>query len=403
MNFLKNKPFGFRLKLIVIVDFILLIFAYIFVSSYKIFSILITATLLCYLSFNFFNSFVYLINLNDSNNLPRAKKFQFNIYNFLFKNEQVYQLIKKIFNFKFNSLENLEIFEPSHNYSTDSPTNIDQNLIKQIDSFVEKISKNFIETWYFANISTDSQFVTESKIQLEHILKDLIDRFVKTNKIDLFSKLMLILNKNFINFPINCKLSMTDVPFQMLHPAVRNSTESEKIFIKKLVLIVLRKSGNILDKNNQFLEELFMQLIGKNCIQNIVNLVAQPNFVLFALCCALNKEKTFAAREKIKDESQEIFYSGSDDDFEPIDQSETAGVKNEPWSQQRNALKSELAMKNPLYENDDTSSNLFLEIFNIGIIGSETSKESKTGKEFTNYLIRVSFLIFYFQHGFIFF
>lgn len=385
-----NQSLSNDTKQIIFLDLVLFLVFVTFVNNYKLFFALITCILICYLTYILFNYIIKLsqITQTDSND------FQVKLSIFLFKNENIYKLIKNLFkintfkNFfqNFTSLPNAAQTKLNKQENQNKQEDM-ENLQNEISVFLKKLSTRFIEPWYYSYISTNDQFLTETNAQLKLIFNDLINRFLKINKLNFFSSFVLIFNKNFFNIAVNHNLYKKEIQIENLHPAVRNGPSSEMAYIKKFVQIILRKSANNLHINQVFVEEFFVQIIGKNCVESLVNLLTKPNFLYFAICLLLSKTKTREEFGETKNEQNTdlSLLESIDEDELTIDDSMTSSqidliALNE---------KESISMKNPLYEESYGQKNN-VEIINIEIVNTEINYEPKSTKEFTIYKIQVS-------------
>ncbi|CAF1003597.1 unnamed protein product [Brachionus calyciflorus] len=397
----KDISYGKKFLYIFLIDIAIFLASFHSIINYKFFSILITSILTGYLTFLISCYFIQFLKSYDANS------HELDLYQFLFKNEQIYQIIAK-------SVKKIYIKQMKKDIEKDScilSTNqilgkldfeINQRLMKGIEKFIISLSEYCIEPWYFSYISTNDNFKNEAKLHLESILKDLFNRLNQMNKMNVFSKIIFILNENFLNHALNYNLKNQKIIKKLLHPAVRNLPESEINYIKKIVQIIIRKSSQNLEIKNEFFEEFFMQIIGKNCLENLVNHLVKPQFLYYALCLLLDKEKTqqfikeyknFSEKDSTKPEKEvesntnvscmnrllfcNVFIDSEDIQIDRLKKStsqKSLSIKESPINNPVNILTSR-----------------YLEIVNIEVIGSDTSKEPKTGKEFTLYIIQVIF------------
>lgn len=373
------------------------------------------------ISFLTYSGFKYLIDLstlkeNENIDLPYTE--------YLFRNKTIYKLIKTLSNKNKikNELQNLISTSPRKNSKKYFNTeNLDTNnrLNNEIKIFVKKFSKNFIEIWYKPNVSANDQFFKEAQEQLEIIFIHLFDRFKKTNKFEFFKKFAYIFDNNFLNIAIayNSK-QISQIPNEILHPAVRNSPHSETIYLKRFVQIILRKSGSNLNLTHPLVEELFLQVIGKNCLENLVRVMIRPNFLYYIAALLINNEKTnkefysiqveINKIEKTTDSLSTSFY---DEDPNNFSSSMTSSlIDGELLEKKMNDL--DTPPKTIEADSEQTADqiiqpanmllidqfdNLNIQILNLVINRTETNYEPKTSNKYTSYILQVfiNFLIIY--------
>ncbi len=417
---LSSKTF---LKYVLIDSFLLVNLTWI-IQHYKLFFMLCSS---CIVAVVIYRMFKYLIDLCSSTETDNADLFQIKLKYFLFRNESFYKLIKNVL---FNKNYLRKKFEESYFAQTaraDSTSDIDssskyskitKNLIKnELEIFFEKFSKNFIETWYLPYISRDEQFLNEVRFQLVLIINNILStRFMKLRRIDFLSNFSHFLNRKFFNLYLNYVIknqkSKSDLlDLNLLHPAVRNCPQSEIAYQKRFVQIMLRKSGANLNINSLFVEEFFMQIIGKNCAETIINLLSKPNFLYFTLAYLINKEKTLAAfahtkkappdfeEEKFSlDEdysNQNSFIFETDDTLPDLEENDNDNVSNELNRKMDDVFFEVLDQKSNA--NNNTNVNQLesfhhrFKITHIQIESTETCVETNSGKEYTNYSIILNY------------
>ena len=108
-----------------------------------------------------------LINGKKNNKLTQ---FEEKAYKILFENKYFYEIC----------IENqLKILKESKK--------LDDSIIEtELQIFIKKFSKSFIQEWYFPHISDNQEFIIESEKQLEIISFDLFKRVSNINKLTLF-------------------------------------------------------------------------------------------------------------------------------------------------------------------------------------------------------------------------
>jgi hypothetical protein len=245
--------------------------------------------------------------MTDNVNTILHRQSQVRIANFLFRNESLYILMKKIFKLRhlktelkklidFSHLSQMERDQSKRRGTVLLPINNDINtnqIDDQINTFCDRFSFNFIESWYFGGVSSDDQFVIESKSQLKMILTQVIKRFLRSEKLQLFSGMIHLANNNFINASILNSTTQTPIPMTELHPAIQNSPHSETFYMKRFVQIILRACGSKNLNLNQFVvEEILVQVICKTSMERLIQLLIQPNFIYYCIAMIIDYDKT---------------------------------------------------------------------------------------------------------------
>lgn len=374
LDFLKKTTEGTNLKRLLIVDFILFVLLAVFVNYYKLFSLLVTFCIIAYTIQRFFSNL-----LAHDHHEQRKSSIESQLVEFLFRNEQFYQWFK-------TKSKNRFIRKPSSELAV-SKDDL-EHLSNEIEIFVGKFSARFIDIWYTPYVGDNDQFLKESKAQLNLLFNDVFSRVVKVDKMRLFACGMFIINKNFANLAMTHRLNNNnwDIPFEQLHPALRNSPTSEQVYIKRFLQLVLRKSAPNLHINQPFIEELFVQMIGKNCIQFIINQLAKPNYIFFLIAMLIDKEKT-----------TELFTPPAESSTSRRDNLNELQFKSEPVILRDEAppipserKRSVFSVQNSIYDTGYRPETYYFQIINLKIVDTETSIETKTGKEFTMYNIQVT-------------
>ena len=416
-------------------------------ASYKLFFMLLTAGLCGYFVYQLISFLFFLSRLDldyssstktttsDKIKLTDELLFQLKLKKFLFKNENVYRLIKNVLLKKNYIREQFEkVFNATHDESAtvaetageEQPLNETLNIDQELDLFFQKFSQHLIQTWYTPYISENGQFLVEVNSQLVLILRDLIARFDRVNKLQFLSDIAFIFNKSFLSVFIEAK-GEAAIDLNLLHPAMRNGPASEIVYLKRFVQIVLRKSAHpkLHLKNNAFLDEFFMQIIGRNVLETSVDLLARPNFLFYALAYSVNKRKTnekFAAKLQDETDSTASAKFSLNDEFsdsnELLDMSRSSDVilnnaqetlderglkfeseeKLKILSTELKNLDEEMAQEDSKLHNEfetnnrNRSSNLLsFQVVNVFICKTETNIEKSSGKEFTSYHIHVKY------------
>jgi hypothetical protein len=409
------KRFGF----IFILDFLLFSFLITtIVNNYKFFSLILTCTLITLLTYYSINYLIYLSNLNQQQkDLNNNYQFKINkkLANFLFRNEYVYKFVKLLVKRKFFKSELNILLASDNNNSTDfllddSSSSINNSIIdtnqlendlkNKTDKFFKKFSINFLELWYLPYVSNDSDFLKDAQMQLHCLFNDFFMRLNNTHKLTLFSNFIYLFNENFINMAINFKINNEKLPLDQLHPALRNSPTSEIIYNKKIVQIILRKSAPNFNINHPLIEELFMQIIGKNCIETLINLMTKPNFLYYAISLMISKRKTNEAfnnqiekhsqSEKTIEEQQNdsLMNDSMTNSATHIDLAENENSEQNKIGSDR-IITSSPALSDHLTTVSNNQHQTYLQIYNLIIPYTETGHEVGSGKEYTIYNIEV--------------
>ena len=111
------------------------------------------------------------------------------------------------------------------------------------------------------------------------------------NKLEFFAQIISLFNKSFLNLAILNKTNPKSMPMENIHPAIRN-THAEQSYIKRVIQLILRKStASNFNLNNVIIEEFFKQLLGKNMIEKIIDLLTKPKFLFYAIYLLLDKSR----------------------------------------------------------------------------------------------------------------
>ena len=343
------------------------------------------------------------------NNLIYGKKnanlteFEQKTYKFLFENKYFYEIF----------IENqLKILIESKK--------LDDSIIKnELSIFIKTFSKIFIQSWYLPHISDNQEFISESEKQLEVICYDLFKRVSQINKLTFFKYFAHIADKNFINFTER-NLSSAEIDVTMLHSALQNLPKSEIDHIKRYVELVLSKSAPAsLHINELFIQEFFMQIIGKNCFKKLIDLISQPNFIYYAIILLCDQKFEFdidndniVKNENEKDESNMECDPTNLDDKLSInssvsmfsdDASSILQTYPDSDSERSYSITSQVDVDVKQSETKSISidSTSLIDIIDIKIIETETDYEVKSGDQFTVYIVQVCilkilcFIVFY--------
>ena len=180
----------------------------------------------------------------------------------------------------------------------------------------------------------------------------------------------------------------------------------------------MRKSGSNLNLTHPLVEELFLQVIGKNCLENLVRVMIRPNFLYYIAALLINNEKTnkefysiqveINKIEKTTDSLSTSFY---DEDPNNFSSSMTSSlIDGELLEKKMNDL--DTPPKTIEADSEQTADqiiqpanmllidqfdNLNIQILNLVINRTETNYEPKTSNKYTSYILQVfiNFLIIY--------
>jgi len=290
-----------RIKKIILFDLFLFFIFITIVNSYKLFFLLLAFVLNTFLTYNLVKGFITLTflcersNLNESNDAN--EDFKLKLFRIVFHNEYIYKLIKALSRRNFFKYQMSKIFSTStnkkikhKNHSVDCKTS---KLDMEVRFFIKKFSFKFIESWYKPLVSDNDQFLNEAQIQLEIIFLDIFRRVKNVDKLSFFANITNLFNNNFLNVGLALSSGqIKQIPLENLHPAALNLS-SEVAYYKSVIQIILKKSSPNLKLNNFLIEELFYQIIGKNCLENMVKIVIRPKFIYFSMALLVDKQKTY--------------------------------------------------------------------------------------------------------------
>ena len=233
-----------NIQQIVLIDFLLFVLFVLLVTQYKLFFFILTSISIALAT----QELIFKLK-----NLDESKKKT------LFRNELVYIIMKR-FNKKKELQEEIQkIVSMSQSTSSYDLTKSELNVGLDIHLFMTKFTANLIEQWFLPHISKNERFPREAQLQLEFLFTDLFYSFSKVDKLDFFTQIIQLYNKNFLNIAIDYKQS-NELPTDHLHPAIRNGQTSEIAYMRRFVQIVLRKSAYNLNVENQFVEDFIAEL-----------------------------------------------------------------------------------------------------------------------------------------------
>jgi len=238
--------------------------------------------------------FVYkLINLS----IDKRNKY--------FKNEFIYLLFKYFNNnrkkTKTDLVQNDELQKLMLNSSSSSSSTRDRlsnksndlNVSLEIHLFMTKFSANLLEQWFFPYISKNDRFPKEAQSQLELVFTDIFYSFSQIDKLEFFAQIILLFNKNFYNIAIDYNYSQTmPINYEDLHPAVRHGVQSEIVYMRRFVQIILRKRSSNLNIDYQLVDDFVAELVGKNCVEKLVNLLSNPKFIFYSISLLIDENAT---------------------------------------------------------------------------------------------------------------
>ena len=289
-----------NIKKILLCDTILFLILTVIVNSYKLFFLLLSfilTTFLTYLSVNYFIELCFLSERSHFNESNANGDFKFKLFRLLFHNEHIYKLMRILLrkNFFNNQLQKFistsaRQTNQKHFYSSNTSSKLDL----EVRIFIKKFSHKFIESWYKSHVSDNDQFLSEAQIQLEIIFLDIFSRVKHVDRLKLFAKVTHLFSKNFLNIALALKSGqIKQIPLENLHPAARNAASSEITYYKRIIQIILRKSSPNLNLNNPLIEELFLQIIGRNCLENLVAILIRPKFIYFSMALIVDTPRAY--------------------------------------------------------------------------------------------------------------
>ncbi len=180
-----QKYFTKNIRQTLVTNLFLCVLAINLVAYYRFFFLLVTGYLFSVITSW---SLDYVINLTsvsvyDVTPSTENKAKQRGVAQFLFRNETFYRVFKflssnQIRN-EFKKIMALNIEQPVSTRGRKSIAEIENNqqieapsfnLALDINIFVRKLSMEFIESWYYASISTNEQFPKETQLELEFLL-----------------------------------------------------------------------------------------------------------------------------------------------------------------------------------------------------------------------------------------
>lgn len=392
---------------IILLDLILFILFVLLVSEYKLYFLIITFIAITYVT----KEFLYkLINLSDT----KRKTF--------FKNEFIYLLFKHYLNKQKEKKSHLqdELQKIMLINSTKDRLCLksDLNVSLEIHLFMTKFSANLLEKWFFPYISKNDRFPKEAQSQLEMLFTDLFYSFNKIDKLEFSAQIILLFNKNFYNIAIDY-FQTNKISIEDLHPAVRNGVQSEINYMRRFVQIILRKTTSNLNIDYQLVEDFIVELVGKNCVEKLVHLLANPKFIFYAISLLCNENETRSEfkkrKEKVKKSQLNEIEKEPNQFVETLNTNKSEineNFKSKNETMNRSNLNLEILNQRKLF---DYESNLYEEfneknllsykastsseydsdidiiIVSLDISSTETNFEVKTSKQYTSYNVKIEY------------
>jgi hypothetical protein len=222
----------------------------------------------------------------------------------------------------------------------------------------------------------------------------------------LFSHFAHLFNENFIDIAFKHHLSPGDLPLDQLHPAIRSLPHSEVTYIKKIVQTILQKSAKTLSLNHALIEETFMQIIGKNCLKKLVDLLVKPNLLYYVICMLIDKQKTRQTFETTDQEpdmncSESVTNESANQIMSSSLTTSLDANDDEDLLKYENLIVETANRKEARLNHSSSSPDLFVQhnhnisfqINCLNIPNTDKSHEDRTGKEFTLYNIEFEFRI----------
>lgn len=230
-----------------------------------------------------------------------------------------------------------------------------------------------------------------------------------------FGELITIFNKSHLNMAIEAALTKEPLVLDTMHPAVRTMPLTEIAYNRRLVQLVMRKSTSNFYLSHALIEEFFVSLVGKNCLDKIIQMVKQPKFLYYMICLLCDKKRTRSelSTKKRGEQAQEDDEQTDSDltdkpvdtisETEPSDAFEGTGVTSSDMDKETGT--EDKCDHNLYQEFNDRNLNSFKsftyssssslmngQIVSLEVASAETNYELKTGKQYTSYIIKIEYL-----------
>ena len=371
-----------RFKYLLILDIFLFILFTFVISWFQYISLVLTGFLFLILTNLLIEHFISLINSKRHDSPIKSK-----VLNFLFRNENLYELMKKLSTFKLSEQglsESKKRLKPKEQVEKKREINME----REVEHFLKSFSKAIIESWYIPHVSNHPEFPTEVQRQVKPLLIDILKRFNQMNKLNFFARFFYIINKNFINLTFT---NTIEIPLEILHPALQNPPISEISYLKRFVKVVLKNSSTDASLSEPFIQEMLTQLIGKNLFEKLVDLLSQPAFIYYAIALVLNKEKT---KKKFGKENENTKKNEKDNENMTKTELFASQLSEEEFVERNVVFREKTTEKETksrsTFFDYEYSPEITITIISLEITDTETVYELKSGRPYTLYNIRVN-------------
>lgn len=239
---------------------------------------------------------------------------------------------------------------------------------------------------------------------------------IQTDKLKLFGELITIFNKSHLNIAIEAALTKQPLVLDTMHPAVRAMPLTEIAYNRRFVQLIMRKSTSNFYLSHALIEEFFVSILGKNCLDKIIQMVKQPKFLYYMICLMCDKKRTRSELSTKKSRAQEDHKQLNDltvkqnditSEIQPSDAlDESSSNIDEAISEENSAI--DKSDHNLYQEFNDRNLNSFKsftyssssysnssmnsQIVSLEVASAETNYELKTGKQYTSYIIKIEYL-----------
>ena len=387
-------------------------------STYKLYALVITFLLSSVLVFYSTSYFVQMTLSRAPNQHETAScdtlTLQRQLALFLFRNEFVYRLIRATLVRKRTLAEHILVdslwtqaaavetrVEPTRVVVVAADEAVDQ-LQDETRTFLNGFSTRYLESWYVPYVSDNRQFLAGVQQELALIMSDVFARLGALDKLDLFARATRIVNEHVSAAESNRR--------RRLHPALEHMPHSQIGHLTRLAKSLLRSSAAGLQLQHvPIREHILSQIIGKMCLMSLVDLLATPGFVYYAICMLISREKTNRRwlewqqlQQQQQQQQQQVPPTAATIRVETV--SNVGGAESINTTQEAATATTTTTSRQEQQEEEEEdeaeeeaerllSGPPSLVIFNLRIGRTETSYEPKTAKEFTLYTIEVACLL----------
>lgn len=235
---------------------------------------------------------------------------------------------------------------------------------------------------------------------------------IQTDKLKFFGELITIFNKSHLNIAIEAALTKQPLVLDTMHPAVRAMPLTEKAYNRRFVQLVMRKSTSNVYLSHALIEEFFVSIIGKNCLDKIIQMVKQPKFLYYMICLLCDKKRTRSELstkngDQAQEDDEQTDLDPTDKPVDTISETEPSDAFEEPVTSSNNMDEQtgDKSDHNLYQEFNDRNLNSFKsftyssssslmngQIVSLEVASAETNYELKTGKQYTSYIIKIEYL-----------